>query len=299
MGDKRTYYDEYENKQYYLNENGDRVYIVHVESRRDNSTKIAVISGIFVVIAAVIGILPLISVDLPTGETRYISVVCILFNSPVVQSVFNCGNHNSSIEIAVAATLTAISSTPDRTPLMPTSIVVTTTPYLQPVSTSETMTAMPMPTVGSILATATPIRIAAIEVEANLETGVRFPCPATGNYQLVLEGGAYSPWPNGASGQWRTMVYAYINHEIVWNQNQYGFVAPAPIGTPSRDIAAVGRMEIQTDDTMTSAETRGRGDYDMFYCQAGQTILFVTMDERRAYGDNFGSVTLGLYALNT
>lgn len=113
MGDKRLYFDEDEKKQYYVDENGYRVYVENGGGKRDSSVKVAIISGIFAIIVAVIGILPLFPVDSPTGEKEFVPAVCLLFSTQFINSLFNCGNQTGTIEIAVAATLTALAPTPN------------------------------------------------------------------------------------------------------------------------------------------------------------------------------------------
>lgn len=147
MGDKRLYFDEYEKKQYYLDENGDPVYLEPEPSDKkpDSSVKVAVIGGVFAVIVAIISIIPLFPRETPSGETEYVPGICIISNSQFVNSVFNCGSQ-TSIEIAVAATLTAVAPTP-----MPTEIVPTITLSAMPTSTHtatviSTLTEIPMVT---------------------------------------------------------------------------------------------------------------------------------------------------------
>lgn len=182
-----------------------------------------------------------------------------------------------------------ITATPEQTSTNPREVVIVTatlppSPILQPTHTSQTITT-------------SRTRVGTIEVLASSENGAAFTCSDSGRYQLVLEEGVYSPWREGLGGQWRTFVYAYVNHEIVWERNQHGYIAPAPVGTSGQDMASVGRMETQTNDTRDAAAQRGQSTSADIYCQSSQLIRFITMDERGAYGDNFGSVTIGIYFL--
>lgn len=288
MGDKRLYFDEDEQKQYYVDENGNRVYVEPEGGKRDNSVKVTIIGGIFALIVAVIGIIPLFPRETAMGETEFVAPVCVLLNSQFINSVFNCGSQDSDIEIAVAATLTAVAQTPSSATEIPTIAPI------PPTATTVPPTTVPQPT-ANISSQRT--LVDTIEVPASSEIPVSFSCPSDGTYELVLEEGAYSPWQNGVGGQWRTMVYAYVNNDVLWERNQFSFIAPAPVGTPSQDMAAVGRMEMQNNDTQANAASLGRGDADRIYCQAGQPVNFITMDERGSYSDNFGSITIGIYSL--
>lgn len=115
MGDKRLYFDEYENKQYYLDENGNRIYVESdlPDKKPDSSVKVAVIAGVVAIIVAIIGIIPLFPRETLSGETELVPAFCLLLNSQIVNSILSCGNQNSDIEIAVAATLTANAPTPN------------------------------------------------------------------------------------------------------------------------------------------------------------------------------------------
>ncbi|MEQ8676548.1 MAG: hypothetical protein RIC84_25255 [Aggregatilineales bacterium] len=165
MGDKRLYFDEYENKQYYLDENGDRVYVESElpAKKPDSSVKVAVIGGVFAIIVAIIGIIPLFPRETLSGETELVPAFCLILNSQLVNSILNCGYQNRDIEIAVAATLTANAPTPNP---VETSVAQTLTAVAEQTLTATALTSLPTDTATPIptssasqTATNTPIPI--------------------------------------------------------------------------------------------------------------------------------------------
>jgi hypothetical protein len=142
------------------------------------------------------------------------------------------------------------------------------------------------PTAAIFSATSQPQFLTRLELSPVTEEGIVFQCDRSGQYIVTIESGVYSPWSGGAGGQWRSYFMIYRNEQVNWQQNQFGFVAPAP---GSNETGAIGLME-RPDQTREQAEQAAIGRFTRVSCEAGQYLRFIGADERGAYADNFGSV---------
>lgn len=128
------------------------------------------------------------------------------------------------------------------------------------------------------------------------EDGVRFIAPATGTYQIMIEGGAYSPWPNntypGNQG-WMTKLFIYKNHAISWGNRESGLVGPiGPDLTLGMGDPIPDRIE---------AEDVGKGMSVSMHLLANDKLIFVPIDEKGAYDspeNNRGEVRLRISQLS-
>lgn len=124
-------------------------------------------------------------------------------------------------------------------------------------------------------------------VPASAQAGLTYSCQNSGNHIVTITSGAYSPWSDG-SRQWRTLIYIYVNRDIVWG-NRQGHIEPA------QSDAAIGQWEGSgnSDNQKTAAEV-GHGNNIDVYCNAGQQLHFVAIDDENSYAGNQGSVQLSI-----
>ena len=131
-----------------------------------------------------------------------------------------------------------------------------------------------------------------IEVTASSQVGAKFVAPETGTYTLTLLSGAfcYLPQQPGQSSPydgWLTQVQFY-KKAVKWGApDEWGKHPVGPDGS-------VGNSDHQANKAQAAAA--GKGACATAELEKGQTITFLVSDGSDWYGDNEGSVQVGITA---
>jgi hypothetical protein len=119
------------------------------------------------------------------------------------------------------------------------------------------------------------------------ETGITFRTEETGKYQIEIESGAYSPFPDG-SGQWRTVVFIYHNKTVQRGDAGYGPNTPSnptyKLGCPpdfSKKEEAEECPKLYSDRKVLEVSL-----------QKGDTLILMPIDQFGAYSRNQGNLKL-------
>lgn len=128
-----------------------------------------------------------------------------------------------------------------------------------------------------------------IPVWAIEENGVRVNISTSGLYKVSYLGDAYAPWPNeqyeGYQG-WTTILRIYVNKPVEWGRTDYGLIGPIN----HNDYLGPGGYYLDKSQAITVS----MGDTRTFRLNAGDYLLFVTLDEKGRYSDNQGKVDVGI-----
>jgi hypothetical protein len=198
------------------------------------------------------------------------------------------------LQIAVAGTLTAqaVIPSPSSTPAATLyseeefqTALAATLSALTPTATA-TPPATPTPTISYV--------VDLINVPGNTVEGVVYDCPTTGTYLIRIDSGAYSPWSQGIgpnNGMWRTLLYIYIDSEVIWGDNGTGFIAP--ISSDDVIMKTIGNFETPNSDR-TKAEEDGIGKEIIIDCTVGSYLRFMPADAQGSQEDNFGEMQLSI-----
>lgn len=133
---------------------------------------------------------------------------------------------------------------------------------------------------------------AKVEVTASSMSGVKFVAPEAGTYKLTVLSGAfcYLPQQPGQSSPydgWLTQVQFY-KKTVKWG-------APDEWGTHPIDAdGSVGNGDHQKNKAQ--AEVAGRGASATVELEKGQCLILLVSDGSDWYGDNEGSVKVGITA---
>lgn len=132
-----------------------------------------------------------------------------------------------------------------------------------------------------------------VVVDAKSMTPARFVAPENGVYRLTIRAGAFRYLPEGQKPPspydgWLTKVEVFKNKPVAWG---------APDEWGKHPVGADGSVGV--DDrlpTRTQAEAAGREAAFTVELEKGQELLFLVSDGSDWYGDNVGSVTVGICA---
>jgi hypothetical protein len=145
--------------------------------------------------------------------------------------------------------------------------------------------------------TATQIQQEILIIPAFEYEGIPYQVKNDGLYSFEIVEGAYSPYAFEIDGdnKWRTLTKIYINKNIRWDYDEYGF------NIPSDEDYQIGFFESSSLSTKELAEDYGKGDSVLSFLKEGDIITFVTVDEKESYafdGENRGNIVIGISALN-
>ena len=188
----------------------------------------------------------------------------------------------------LSGTLQAVQSVPTQPPVI----------IVQPTQPPFIITATPVPQLVQPTVANNPVtepQAYTQVLQSASQDGTVFSCPVTGEYTITIQSGAYSPFANGSGGKWRTFFTVYHNENVVFAKNQYGVVAPA---AGANETIGIGNMEL-AGQSKDQAELTGRGGTVVTTCKQGEYLRFVAADEKGAYKDNFGTVTIELSVMGS
>lgn len=118
-----------------------------------------------------------------------------------------------------------------------------------------------------------PISEQQITVLGHQEQGVIVTISTTGEYDIRIVDGAYSPWPadNSTNNQWRTILYVYRNRPIEWGTTSYGLVQPE-----NADYTDLGLWEDNVQwPTVSATACAGKESTTTAELRAGDRLIFV------------------------
>ncbi|NUN93402.1 MAG: hypothetical protein HUU04_06445 [Verrucomicrobiae bacterium] len=132
-----------------------------------------------------------------------------------------------------------------------------------------------------------------VAVDAKSMTPARFVAPESGVYRLTIRSGAFRYLPEGQKPPspydgWLTKVEVFKNKPVAWG---------APDEWGKHPVGADGSVGV--DDrlpTRAQAEAAAREAAFTVELEKGQELLFLVSDGSDWYGDNVGSVTIGISA---
>ncbi len=155
----------------------------------------------------------------------------------------------------------------------------------QPTEIPPTPTTLPLlPSTATLEPVTSVIPVWAIE-----ENGVQVNINTSGVYKVEYLGDAYSPWPNkqaeGYQG-WTTIVRIYVNRAVEWGRTEYGLIGPIN----QDDYLSPGGYYLDKNQAISTSA----GDSRTFRLNAGEYLIFVTLDEKGRYSDNQGKVDIGI-----
>jgi hypothetical protein len=121
------------------------------------------------------------------------------------------------------------------------------------------------------------------------DQGTQFMAEADGVYKFEIITGSYSVCPSGgadpACGKWRSEILAYVNRDITWTAQVDGLFGPAD---PDFRLGSWLAW-----DTAAEAEANSGGVYPISL-QEGDSVWLLPIDERDAYDDNVGGMTVSI-----
>jgi hypothetical protein len=203
-----------------------------------------------------------------------LSIAVAIISIIVLVIIASLPSHPASNQVVIQRTATPADT------IIPTTTADLATATVTP---SPTLTVKPSPT---------PINYKRqVTVQASNINGVSLSVPYTGTYKFTITGGSYSvgPVPNFP---WTSAIYVYKNEPIQWGQHYFLPPANETVPGPISPTFYLGYEDYQS--TAAEAENEALGFTRTATLNKNDALIFVAVDDQRAYSDDPGQMNISV-----